>query len=98
MAVGAQFVRNRSLEIPIRVALHAPDLLVLSFQCKMRLGVIEGHSKRRLLPRHCRVTGIAPLLERPLMRVCSMTVSAIRKRQPCVFWLSTLRWSMAAFA
>jgi len=98
VAIGTEIVRNRGLEIRVRMALHAPDLLVLSFQREVRLRVIEGGSEYRLLPCHRRVAGIASLFERTLVRIDSVAISAIGKRQSCVSRLTIFCRSMAALA
>ena len=98
MTVCAEIVRNRGLEIAVRVALHTSDLLVLSFQSKVSLGVIERDCECRLLPRHSRVAGIAALFECASMRVDAVAISAIRKRQSRVPGLTVLRRSVTALA
>ena len=98
MAVCAEIMRNRRLEIAVCVALNASDLQVLSLQSEVRLCVIEGDSKRRLLPRRSRMARIASLFERSLMRVDTVAISTIGKRQSCVLRLTVICGSMAALA
>ena len=98
VAVCAEIVRNGRFEISIRVALHASDLLMLSLQSKVRLRVIELSCKCRFLPCHRLMAGITFLFERALMRIDTVAVSAIRKRQPRVPGLSILHQCMATLA
>ena len=98
MTVCAEIVCDRGLEIAVRVALHASDLLVLSFQSKVGLGVIERECECRLLPGHRRMTGIASLFERAFMGIDAVAINAIRKRQSRVPGLTVLRRSVTALA
>lgn len=69
VAVGTCSVRNLSLEISALVTGDARNIEMFSEKWKVRLGVIKRLAKARLLPRGCRVAGIASLPERSFVRV-----------------------------
>src|SRR5664279_2288968 len=69
VAVGADIVRDRSLEVSGAMTGLTPHIKVLSCQRILGLGVVELSDERALLPCGSAVAGCAPLLELSAMRI-----------------------------